>query len=91
VIDTVETSRDLISGMLDLYLSSINNKMSEVMKVLTIFSAIFIPLTFLAGVYGTNFEFLPELKWHYGYFTMWGIMIAIVVCLIVFFKKKRWF
>ena len=90
VIDTVETSRDLLSGMLDLYLSSVSNKMNEVMKVLTIFAAIFIPLTFIAGVYGTNFEFIPELKWHYGYFAMWGVMIVAGVGLSIYFRKKKW-
>jgi len=90
VIDTVETSRDLLSGMLDLYLSSVSNKMNEVMKVLTIFAAIFIPLTFIAGIYGTNFEFIPELKWHFGYFAMWGVMIIIGIGLLFFFKKRKW-
>ncbi|MBN1862203.1 MAG: magnesium/cobalt transporter CorA, partial [Dehalococcoidales bacterium] len=68
VIDTVESFRDMISGMLDIYLSSISNRMNEVMKVLTIFAAIFIPLTFVVGIYGMNFEYIPELKWHWGYF-----------------------
>ncbi|GAB4323215.1 MAG: magnesium/cobalt transporter CorA [Bacteroidales bacterium] len=90
VIDTVETSRDLLSGMLELYLSSVSNKMNEVIKVLTIFTAIFIPLTFIAGVYGTNFEYIPELKWHYGYFAMWVVMIILGVGLFLFFKKKKW-
>jgi len=90
VIDTVETSRDLLSGMLDLYLSSVSNKMNEVMKVLTIFAAIFIPLTFIAGIYGTNFEFIPELKWHYGYFAMWAIMLVVTLGLLYFFRKKKW-
>jgi len=90
VIDTLETSRDLLSGMLDLYLSSVSNKMNEIMKVLTIFAAIFIPLTFIAGIYGTNFEFIPELKWHYGYFAMWGFMIITGIGLLFFFKNKKW-
>jgi magnesium transporter len=68
VIDTVESFRDMISAMLDIYLSSISSRMNEVMKVLTIFAAIFIPLTFVAGIYGMNFEYMPELKWHWGYF-----------------------
>lgn len=90
VIDTVETSRDLLSGMLDLYLSSVSNKMNEVMKVLTIFAAIFIPLTFIVGIYGTNFEFIPELKWHYGYFAMWAVMVITGTGLFLFFKRKKW-
>ena len=91
VIDTVETSRDLLSGMLDLYLSSVSNKMNEVMKVLTIFAAIFIPLTFIAGIYGTNFEFIPELKWHFGYFAMWSVMIIIGGVMLFYFRRKKWF
>jgi magnesium transporter len=90
VIDTVETSRDLLSGMLELYLSSVSNKMNEIMKVLTIFAAIFIPLTFIAGIYGTNFDFIPELKWRYGYFAMWGVMIITGIGLLLFFKKNKW-
>jgi magnesium transporter len=70
VIDTVESFRDMVSGMLDIYLSSISNKMNEVMKVLTIFASIFIPLTFVAGVYGMNFANMPELQWRYGYFVI---------------------
>ncbi len=91
VIDTIETSRDLLSGMLDLYLSSVSNKMNEVMKVLTIFAAIFIPLTFIAGIYGTNFEFIPELNWQYGYFAMWGVMLIVGMGLLLFFRRKKWF
>lgn len=90
IIDIVETSRDLLSGMLDLYLSNVSNKMNEVMKVLTVFAAIFIPLTFIVGIYGTNFDFIPELHWHYGYFEMWGVMIAVGVGLVIYFKKKKW-
>jgi magnesium transporter len=90
IIDAIETSRDLLSGMLDLYLSSVSNKMNEVMKVLTIFAAIFIPLTFIAGIYGTNFEFIPELKWQYGYFAMWTVMIITTIGLLIFFRKKKW-
>ena len=90
MVDTVETFRDIISGMLDLYLSSISNRMNEVMKVLTIIATIFIPLTFIAGIYGMNFDYMPELKWHWGYFGIWGIMVAIAVVMIFFFKRKKW-
>jgi magnesium transporter len=95
VIDTIETFRDMISGMLDIYMSSISNKMNEVMKVLTIFAAIFIPLTFIAGVYGMNFNpnlpfNMPELNWQYGYIFVWGIMIALVVVMLGYFKHKKW-
>lgn len=90
IIDTVESYRDMISGMLDIYLSSISNKMNEVMKVLTIFASIFIPLTFVAGLYGMNFEFMPELTWHWGYFALLGFMVFVGVSLMVYFKRKRW-
>ncbi len=90
VVETVETFRDMASGMLDLYLSTVSNKMNEVMKVLTIFAAIFIPLTFIAGVYGMNFEFMPELGWRWAYLVWWGIIIIVIVGMIVYFKKKKW-
>ncbi|MBU1905764.1 MAG: magnesium/cobalt transporter CorA, partial [Candidatus Omnitrophica bacterium] len=91
VIDTVESLRDMASGMLDIYLSSISNRMNEVMKVLTIFAAIFIPLTFIAGVYGMNFKFMPELEWKYGYFVALSLMAAVGITLVLFFKRKKWF
>jgi len=90
VIDAVETFRDMSSGLVDLYLSSVSNKMNEIMKVLTIFAAIFIPLTFVAGIYGMNFEFMPELKWRYGYFMVWGVIALITLGLIAYFRKKKW-
>jgi len=90
IIDTVESYRDTISGMLDIYVSSINNKMNEVMKVLTIFASIFIPLTFVVGIYGMNFEFMPELGWRWGYFTLLSIMVVIGVSMVFYFKRKRW-
>lgn len=90
VIDSLETSRDILSGMVETYLSSVSNRMNEVMKVLTIIATIFIPLTFLAGVYGMNFKFMPELGWRYGYFIVWGVMVAAAVAMIVFFKRKKW-
>lgn len=90
VIDTVETYRDLLSGMVDLYHSSVSTRTNEVMKVLTIISTIFIPLTFIAGVYGMNFEIMPELKWTYGYPLIWGIMLIIALGMMVIFKRKHW-
>ncbi|MFC1952117.1 magnesium/cobalt transporter CorA [Chloroflexota bacterium] len=90
IIDTVESYRDTISGMLDIYLSSISNKMNEVMKVLTIFAAIFIPLTFVAGVYGMNFRFMPELNWRWGYFIILAAMALIGMSLVFYFKRKKW-
>jgi magnesium transporter len=90
IIDTVESFRDMLSGMLDIYLSSISNRMNEVMKVLTIFAAIFIPLTFVAGIYGMNFEYMPELKWHWGYFGVLIGMASIAGVMLVYFRRKRW-
>jgi magnesium transporter len=90
VIETIETYRDLLSGMQDLYLSSISNKMNEVMKVLTIIATIFIPLTFIAGIYGMNFKYMPELEWPWGYPLLWLVIICISVFMLVYFKRKRW-
>jgi magnesium transporter len=90
VIETVETYRDMVAGLQDLYLSSVSNKMNEVMKVLTIIATIFIPLTFIAGIYGMNFEFMPELKWKSGYFITWGIMAVIALGMVFYFRRKKW-
>lgn len=90
IIDTVETYRDLLSGIMDIYLSTNSNKMNEVMKVLTIMSSIFIPVTFIAGVYGMNFEFMPELKSPYGYGITWAIMLGVIFGMLIYFKKKKW-
>jgi magnesium transporter len=73
-----------------MYLSSLSNRMNEVMKVLTVISTIFIPLTFLAGVYGMNFEYIPGLKWKEGYYALCAVMVAISVMLIVYFRRRRW-
>ncbi|MBN2183862.1 MAG: magnesium/cobalt transporter CorA [Candidatus Krumholzibacteriota bacterium] len=89
-IDTIETYRDMISGILDIYMSSVSNRMNEIMKVLTIFAAIFIPLTFMAGIYGMNFEFMPELKWKWGYFTLMGLMAIVGFGLLGHFRRKKW-
>lgn len=90
MIDIVETYRDISTGILDTYLSSISNKTNDIMKVLTIYSTIFIPLTFIAGVYGMNFKYLPELNWEYGYASFWVISAIITGFLLRFFKKKEW-
>ena len=89
-IDTIETYRDMVSGMLDIYLSSVSNRLNSVMKVLTIIATIFMPLTFLAGVYGMNFRFMPELEWRWGYPFIWLVMVGIGVFMFLYFKKKRW-
>jgi magnesium transporter len=91
VIDTLETYRDMLSGMHDTYLSSISNRMNEVMKVLTIIATIFIPLTFIAGIYGMNFEFMPELKRRWAYFGVWGVILVIALVMVAYFKRKKWF
>lgn len=90
VVDTIETFQDIMSNMLDIYLSSVGNKTNDTMKILTIFSAIFIPLTFLAGVYGMNFKHIPELDFKYGYYIFWGICVVLAVVMLIFFKKKKW-
>ena len=89
--EVIDTYRDMLSDQLNLYNSVIGNRMNDIMKVLTIFAAIFIPLTFIAGIYGTNFEYLPELKFKYSYFIFWGVMLAVVIAMLIFFKKKKWF
>lgn len=96
IIDNIESERDVISGLLDIYLSSLSNRMNEVMKVLTIISTIFIPLTFIAGIYGMNFNTasspfnMPELNWKYGYFFCLFLMAVIAITMLIFFKKKKW-
>jgi magnesium transporter len=90
IIEMVETYRDIIGGMHDTFLSSNSNRMNEVMKVLTIIGTIFIPLTFIAGVYGMNFENMPELKWTWGYFGLWGVMAALGLTMLALFKKRKW-
>jgi len=90
VIDAIETFRDILSGMLDIYLSSISNRMNEVMKVLTIIATIFIPLTLVAGIYGMNFKFMPELEQPWGYPMAYLVMFAISLVMIVYFRRKKW-
>ncbi len=90
VIDTVETYRDLLSGMMDIYLSSVSNRMNEVMKILTIITTIFVPVTFIAGVYGMNFEYMPELHSKWGYAITWAVMLIIMISLIIYFRRKKW-
>jgi len=90
VTDLAENYRDLISGALEAYLSVVSNRLNEIMKVLTIFSAIMLPLTFIAGVYGMNFENMPELHSRYGYYAIWIIMIAVAVGMLGFFWKRGW-
>jgi magnesium transporter len=90
VIDTIETFRDMVSGMLDIYLSSMSNRMNEVMKVLTLIATIFIPTTFLAGIYGMNFEYMPELKWKFSYPLFWVAVLLVGSIMGTYFKRKKW-
>jgi magnesium transporter len=90
VIETLESYRDMVSGLLDIYLSSVSNKMNEVMKVLTIIATIFIPLTFIAGVYGMNFLYMPEIAWKYSYLVVWIVMIIIAILMMIYFRKRKW-
>lgn len=90
VIDTLETYRDIVAGMLDIYLSSVSNRMNQVMKVLTVISTFFMPLTFIVGLYGMNFENMPELKWEWGYPAVLALMAVITGGLIVYFRRKKW-
>jgi magnesium transporter len=90
IIDTVEIYRDLLSGIMDVHISSNANKMNEVMKVLTMISTIFIPVTFIVGVYGMNFDYMPELRSKYGYYITWAIMLLIIGGLVIYFRRKKW-
>jgi magnesium transporter len=89
-IDSVETYRDILSGMLDIYLSSVSNRLNEIMKVLTIIATIFMPLTFIVGLYGMNFKYMPELEWRYGYFLVLLVIVGIAGSMLVYFKRKKW-
>lgn len=90
VIDTVETLRDMVAGMLDVYLSSISNRLNEIMKVVAIIATVFMPMTLIAGIYGMNFHYMPELKWRWGYFGALGLIAAVGLVTLWFFKKRRW-
>ncbi|MDO9567291.1 MAG: magnesium/cobalt transporter CorA [Candidatus Desulfaltia sp.] len=90
IIDTIESFRDVLSSMVDIYLSTISNKMNEVMKVLTIIATIFIPVTFIAGVYGMNFKYMPELDWKWGYYAVWFIIASVIISMLCYFKRKSW-
>jgi len=91
VIDSVESLRDVLSGTLDLYMTMLSNRTNDVMKVLTVIATIFIPLTFIAGIYGMNFQFMPELKWRFGYAGVWAAMLAVAAGMVVYFRRKKWF
>ena len=90
VIDTIETFRDMVSGMIDIYLSGMSMRLNEVMKVLTLIATIFIPLTFIVGIYGMNFEYMPELSHPYGYYGVWVVMILVIATMLLYFHKRQW-
>jgi magnesium transporter len=89
-MDTIEVYREMLSGMLDIYLSSVSNRLNSVMKVLTIIATIFMPLTFIAGIYGMNFKYMPELEWRWGYPAIWLVVVIIGISMLIYFRKKKW-
>jgi magnesium transporter len=90
VTENIDIYREMIWSLMDMYMTTISNKMNEVMKVLTIMASIFIPLTFIAGIYGMNFEYIPELQYKYSYFILWGVMIVMFLGMLYYFRKKKW-
>lgn len=88
--DTIDIYREMIFSLMDMYMTSISNKMNEVMKVLTIMATIFIPLTFIAGIYGMNFDHMPELHYEYSYYILWAVMVIVFLAMLYYFKRKKW-
>jgi magnesium transporter len=91
LIDSLDTYKDLTSSLLDIHINAMNARLNEVIKVLTVISTIFMPLTFIVGVYGMNFDVMPELRWQWGYYSVWAVMLVIVIVMILFFRRKKWF
>jgi len=91
ITESIEQQREITNGLMEIYLSMMSNKMNEVMKVLTVIATIFIPLTFIVGIYGMNFPNMPEMKWPWAYFAVWGVMVTVVVVMLIYFRKKNWF
>ena len=89
-LDTIDTFRDMLASLLDMYLSSLTNRMNEIMKTLTIITTIFIPITAIASIYGMNFTEIPGLDWHYGYPTALAAMVSIAIGMLIYFKFKKW-
>ena len=89
-LEAIEIYYTMVSDQQNTYNATISNNVNDVMRVLTVFSAIFIPLTFIVGVYGMNFVYIPALKYHYAYFVLWAVMVAIVILMLLFFKRKKW-
>jgi magnesium transporter len=90
VNDSIESGRDMLSGMLDIYLSSMSNRLNEVMKVLTLFATIFMPITFIVGLYGMNFKYMPELEWPWGYPAVMFLMVAVTAGMVIWFRRRKW-
>lgn len=90
VLEGIDALKETLAGLQELHLSLASHRMNEVMKVLTVIATIFIPLTFIAGIYGMNFEYMPELKWRWGYFFIWGLMLALALLMIIWFRKRKW-
>ena len=90
IIDSIEIFREMASGLLDVHLSAVSNRMNEIMKVLTLIATLFMPLTFIAGLYGMNFHYMPELSWRCGYFLVLGVMALTTIGMLVFFRRRRW-
>jgi len=91
ILEEVESHRQILEGLTNIHLTNLNNRMNEVMKVLTVISSFFIPLTFLAGIYGMNFEYMPELGWKYSYFTLLGVMVIVPIGMVMYFRSRKWF
>jgi len=91
ITETIEQQREITNGLMEIYLSMMSNKMNEVMKVLTVIATIFIPLTFIVGIYGMNFKYMPELDVPWAYYAVWGVMFAVVVTMVIYFRRKNWF
>jgi magnesium transporter len=90
-LEVIDSLREVLSSLQDLYISMTGQRMNEIMKVLTIIATIFIPITFVAGIYGMNFEVMPELKWRWGYLAIWGLFGVITAGMLVYFKRRKWF
>jgi magnesium transporter len=90
IVEIIESYREMASGLTDLYMSAVSNRMNEIMKVLTIMASLFIPLTFIAGVYGMNFQFMPEVSWRWGYPAIWAVFILLSLGMVLFFWRKGW-
>ena len=91
IIQTLETQREMLTQLMELYMSTLSNRMNNVMKTLTVIATIFIPLTFVVGVYGMNFDYMPELTWKWGYPAVWGVMMVIGLVMLLYMKSKKWF